>query len=39
MACELGAAGANELASLGRHVPLPNDAAACVPDPPLGGVS
>lgn len=35
MACELGAAGANEPASLGRHAPLPINATARVPDPPI----
>jgi len=35
MACELGAAGANEPAGLGRHAPLPINATARVPEPPL----
>ena len=36
MAYELGAAGANEPASLSGHAPLPTNATAHVPDPPLG---
>jgi hypothetical protein len=35
MAGEPGAAGANELTSPGRHAPLPTNAAARVPDPPI----